>query len=66
MACYPMKSIRGVALASAARTASATSNVLNTPFGYKGIRVYIDATDSAATPSVTFSIQVTFLPSSTS
>lgn len=40
------------ALVSAARTTAPTTVVINNTQGYKGIRVIINATASAATPSV--------------
>lgn len=44
--------------ASAARTASATSSVVKIKGKqYRGLAVQIDATDSAATPSVVFTLQ---------
>lgn len=46
----------GTLLASAARTATVSSDD-QTNLGYKGVKVFIDCTTSAATPSVTFSIQ---------
>lgn len=46
----------GTALASAARTASVNSATFETPWGVRGVRVYINATASAATPSVVFTI----------
>lgn len=44
--------------ASAARTTSYTGSTIQNTEGFDGVRVFIDVTDSAATPSVTFSIQV--------
>lgn len=45
-------------LSSAARTATTTSGVFVNSEGYRGVRIYIDATDSAATPSVVFTVEV--------
>jgi len=45
-----------VVFASAARTATATSEVFSSQ-GCRGMHLIIDATASAATPSVTFTIQ---------
>lgn len=42
--------------ASVARTASANSDAQTNP-GYRGVKVFIDCTAKADTPSVTFSIQ---------
>lgn len=43
--------------ASAARTASATSSPFRTQGAYAGLAVQINATASAATPSVVFTVQ---------
>lgn len=43
---------------SAARTASYTGSAIANTDGFPGLRVFIDVTDSADTPSVTFSIQI--------
>lgn len=45
-----------IVLASAARTETVASSVFANP-GYRGLHLIIDATDSAATPSVVFTIQ---------
>lgn len=45
-----------IVFASAARTASADSNVFPNP-GFRGLDLIIDATASADTPSVVFTIQ---------
>lgn len=47
----------GVLLASAARTATASSADQTNP-NAKGVRIFIDATASAATPSVVFTVEV--------
>lgn len=44
-------------LASAARTATTTSDVFRLPPTSRGFALQIDATDSAATPSVVFKVQ---------
>lgn len=44
-------------LASAARTATPTKLDVTVPKGCKGVRVVVDATAAAATPSVVFTIQ---------
>ena len=46
----------GVLLASAARTATNNSDTMINNF-HKGVKVFVDATAKADTPSVTFSIQ---------
>lgn len=43
---------------SAAYVADQNSNKFYPPADIRGVRVYVNATDSAATPSVVFSIQV--------
>ncbi len=47
---------QGVALASAARTATNYSEILENDF-WRGVKVFIDCTAKANTPSVTFAIQ---------
>lgn len=46
----------GTLLASAARTATNNSETVKNEY-HRGVKVFIDCTDSAATPSVVFSIQ---------
>ncbi len=45
-------------LASAARTATATSSFFVNRGNARGVRIYVEVTDSAATPSVLFALQV--------
>ena len=47
---------QGVAFESKARTATAYSDILENDF-WRGVKVFIDVTASADTPSVTFTIQ---------
>lgn len=46
-----------IVLPSAARTAAINSETFTNLQGYRGLHLVIDATDSAATPAVTFTIQ---------
>ena len=47
---------QGVALESKARTATSYSDILENDY-WRGVKVFIDVTASADTPSVTFTIQ---------
>lgn len=46
-----------IVYASAARTADPTAVLFSNEFGHRGLHLVIDATASAATPSVVFTIQ---------